>query len=229
MNSWKDDFVNFFMDHTKIRAAGSLSSSEALEVYRLDYDARLFEALSKNYEATWIVLGDELFSDLAYAYIKKYPSISYTLNTYGNHFPLFLLENSDDGGVDAYQMSLFEQCFWQLFHLRESVYCSIDENAIINKKFKLKNLHLFASNLDLGFIWKNREEGVKDDYVDEIYGEFFFILFKKGMRVEALKINSRLFGFLANLKQMGTFTSLGEHHLESEDWKIVFDILSYDE
>lgn len=228
MNSWKKDFVNFVIDHTKIRAAGNLTSSEALKVYRSDYDARLFEALSKNYEATWIVLGDELFSDLANAYIKNYPSISYTLNTYGHHFPQFLLANSEDGEIEAYKMAIFEQSFWQLFHLKESAHHSIDESEILNKNFKMNNVHLFDSNLDLGFIWKNREEGIKDDYVDGIYGEFYFVLFKKGMRVEALNINSRLFGFLTELKEKGTFSSLGEHHLGSEDWKIVFDVLSYE-
>ena len=48
-----------------IEAGGSLTNEEALKVYSLDYKARMQEALGQNYEATWLVLGDDEF--LSYA------------------------------------------------------------------------------------------------------------------------------------------------------------------
>src|SRR4051812_17487252 len=73
-----------------IKPAGSLSNLEALNVYRGDYTARMLEALGKNYEATWVLLGDEEFMDAATRYIKLNPSTYTNLTTYGESFPNFL-------------------------------------------------------------------------------------------------------------------------------------------
>lgn len=77
------------------KTAGSLTISEAFDVYRKGYVARLTEALGETYETLWKFLGDDGFFQLAEKYIKENPSQDPNLSNYGIQFPKFISRQSD--------------------------------------------------------------------------------------------------------------------------------------
>jgi hypothetical protein len=70
----------------------ALDSSSRLEIYIDAYFERLLECLGQEFQATRGVLGDETFNALAFGYLRREPSHSYTLNTLGTMFPNYLRE-----------------------------------------------------------------------------------------------------------------------------------------
>ncbi len=70
----------------------ALGSAERLEIYVDAYHERLLECLREEFTATGCAMGDELFHALAFGYLQRYPSRTYTLNVLGAKFPQFLAE-----------------------------------------------------------------------------------------------------------------------------------------
>ena len=75
-----------------IARSRALSSVERLEIYVDAYYERLLECLREEFPATRTALGDELFHALAFGYLQRYPSHSYTLNRLGDNFAVFLAD-----------------------------------------------------------------------------------------------------------------------------------------
>jgi hypothetical protein len=76
-----------------IRRSRSLSSAERLEIYVNAYYARLMECLDEEFAVTRYAVGEELFSALAFGYLQRHPSRSYTLAMLGASFPRYLAES----------------------------------------------------------------------------------------------------------------------------------------
>jgi hypothetical protein len=70
----------------------TLAPEERLELYRDMYAVRLIEAIEGDYPAVAALLGHRGFHALSAAYIERHPSVSYTLNRLGDHFPQFIAE-----------------------------------------------------------------------------------------------------------------------------------------
>jgi hypothetical protein len=70
----------------------SLDSSSRLEIYIDAYFERLLECLGQEFQATRAALGDENFNAVAFGYLRREPSHSYTLNDLGVAFPSYLGE-----------------------------------------------------------------------------------------------------------------------------------------
>jgi hypothetical protein len=68
------------------------TSIERLEVYANAYYARLLECLRDEYPALLHAVGEEVFDGLAFEYLQKYPSASYTLSDLSRRFAQFLEE-----------------------------------------------------------------------------------------------------------------------------------------
>ena len=63
------------------------------EVYRQAYRARLRAALRDNYEVLPLVMGDDVFDELAHAYIAAHPSSHDSLRWFGHQFASFMAAN----------------------------------------------------------------------------------------------------------------------------------------
>ncbi|WP_192809670.1 HvfC/BufC N-terminal domain-containing protein [Actinomadura rudentiformis] len=61
--------------------AGSarLTAEQCLDIYRIDYQARLLETMRHQHPSLRVLLGDELFDDFAADYLRSHPPRSYTL------------------------------------------------------------------------------------------------------------------------------------------------------
>jgi hypothetical protein len=72
--------------------SNALDSSSRLEIYIDAYFERLLECLGQEFQATRAALGDENFNAVAFGYLRREPSRSYTLNELGATFPSYLSE-----------------------------------------------------------------------------------------------------------------------------------------
>lgn len=239
---WQNDFINYVITNnastellSTILPAGELTIIDSLKVYANDYNARLLEAMSKNYEMTWLVLGDEIFLDLAKLYISKYPSSYRSLNDYGDKFPDFLNEHSYS---DYSEIANYENSFWRVFHSKENKKKILTEDVIANGIFDLSVLYTFSSMWNFPFLWSRREVGVKDEEADLIHASEvkFWVLFKLEDRVTVLELNRIEYDFLRLLKQNKKIglveDELDFNNLEDEeliDWQKILGILSYSE
>ena len=87
----------------------ALSAADRLGVYADAYYARLLECLREEFTALVHALGQELFDEFAFAYIRAYPSKSYTLHHLGANFPGYLAETcpaDEDPGWAAFLIDL---------------------------------------------------------------------------------------------------------------------------
>lgn len=67
-----------------------LSPDESVGLYRGMYGLRMVEALEIDYPALRAFLGEYRFGKLIEAYVRHYPSTSYTLNRLGDHLPAYI-------------------------------------------------------------------------------------------------------------------------------------------
>ena len=154
-----------------VTPGGQLNQSEALQVYRSDYYARLQDALGENYEAVWTVVGDEDFYTLGQGYIRKYPSDLRDLTSYGEFFVDFL-KSSDH--LDDYpfliDLASFERVFWSIFHTRRESY-EVDWTKYVDSFSELyfsfsSNLRIFSWNYKVKDIFEYRITGFTDPDFD---------------------------------------------------------------
>lgn len=76
-----------------VRRSRTMTASERVGIYAHAYYARLLECLGECFPILRRVLGPDLFEPIAFEYLQRYPSRSYTLDRLGDRFAQFLEEN----------------------------------------------------------------------------------------------------------------------------------------
>lgn len=71
----------------------TLDVDTGLAIYHNAYLSRLQEVLRHDFGAIWYWLGDDEFSSLIDAYVRRYPSAHYSLRWLGERFAAFILEH----------------------------------------------------------------------------------------------------------------------------------------
>lgn len=75
------------------------------------------EALGETFQATWWVLGDELFFECCRHYIQRHHSHYYNLSDYGETFPTFLKRRQKLRSIPYLEeLASFEWSFKNIFH-----------------------------------------------------------------------------------------------------------------
>lgn len=214
-----------------IKPAGNLSQRDALNVYRGDYLARMQEALGKNYEATWVLMGDEDFMNVSSQYIYSYPSTYTNLTAYGELFPNFLERDQD---TDIVVMANFEKIFWSLFNQKGNPAKVISPEELPIIMFDLQDsIYLFESSYQLYQLWQKREEANSDMSLDDFEGKQYLAVFKQDEKVAVREISQVQYYMLKCFSEScGWKKSL--ENIQSKkltiseiDWSKVFTILSY--
>ncbi|MCY7388193.1 MAG: DNA-binding domain-containing protein [Burkholderiales bacterium] len=82
--SGERDVLSEVMDGPRLDALGRL------DVYATGYQLRLIEILDADYPALHVLAGDDLFDQLARAYIAAHPSVFPNARWFGLHLPQFL-------------------------------------------------------------------------------------------------------------------------------------------
>lgn len=234
LKKFQDSFVNMVTAQMQenellemIIPSGQLTEKEAIEVYSLDYSARLQEAMGSNYEATWLLLGDEDFFELSQNFIKSNPSHEDSLTNYGENFPEFLLLHSVD--FEIIQMAQFERCFWKLFHSAHQNDVIITQEHLENSTFKLDEIYLYETDLRLDLIWQSREKEMDALSELNLYEKSYFVLFKKFEKVEILKISDSAYLLLKELKEVQIIKKMSSTESDPQVWAEVLSILKFAE
>lgn len=107
---------------TIVRRSRSLTASERIGIYAHAYYARLLECLGESFPVLRRVLGPELFEPIAFEYLQRHPSKSYTLDRLGDRFARFLEEHraADAGEPPAWpemlaDLARFEHAIARVF------------------------------------------------------------------------------------------------------------------
>lgn len=206
-----------------IEPVGTLSAEESIKVYQGDYIARMMEALGQNYEATWVLLGDEDFFALGKKYINTHPSIFKNLSTYGHHFDMFLEQEKVD--LEVIQMAAFEKSFWKYFHQAPSK--KIDIQDVEEVEFAC-DFYISHSEIGLYDLWLRRES--PPDSLNDFLQEEYLCVFKKESKVEVQKISRIQYQLLRILKDTRSLNHAISKAEELEltpnenDWVVVLEI-----
>lgn len=89
--NWQAEFAESLMsEHPSLEGVHPIS---ALPLYKKNHDTHLIQALKTHYPLILKMLGTELFTSLAKAYLEQYPSGSSSTHDYGAYFTNFLTEH----------------------------------------------------------------------------------------------------------------------------------------
>ena len=99
----------------------SLRPAERVAIYQGMYLLRMEEALVSDYPALKHLLGDQRFAALVRDYVAAFPSVSYTLNRLGDHFPEFVAKwkGAPRPGV-AHDLARLERAMAEVFDAEET-------------------------------------------------------------------------------------------------------------
>lgn len=170
----------------EINPIASLSPTDCIEIYSKGYVARLTEALGETFEATWWVLGDDDFFELADQYIRANPSEAFDLSEYGSDFPDFLASLKQNDEISFLQdLGRFEWAFKNIFHKRNLQPLKVGWPAGVEKigLTLSDSATLLTSRFSVYEIWKRRAQPIETvGEVDWSQPEHL-ILFKKDSQV----------------------------------------------
>lgn len=217
----RDEFESSLLE--MIEPVGTLSAEESVRVYQSDYVARMMEALGQNYEATWVLLGDEDFFSFGKKYIDSHPSSFQNLTSYGHEFDAFLASNNAE--TEVIQMASFEKAFWKFFHQRPTVKRLFENIEEVKLEY---NYYLSSSEIKLYDLWMTRES--PPDSLEAFLEQEYLCMFKKESKVEVLKVSELQHEILSMLKEQRSLSNvitqteeLGINTTE-DDWAKILEI-----
>lgn len=211
LNFIQEQFVNAIRgcDNSlseSITPIAQLSTEACLNIYRRGYGARLTEALSDTFEATWWVLGDEDFFELCARYIEKTPSHVYDLSDYGADFPEFLsAERQSDEIQFLSDLAKFEWAFKAVFH-SANIEKSTNEDLLngLSESLKLTlspSVVLINSRFSVYEIWKRRATPITELSSVDLTKPENLLLYKKESQVYVQKLDNDEFLLIQSLGQ----------------------------
>ncbi|OUR96674.1 hypothetical protein A9Q84_10045 [Halobacteriovorax marinus] len=180
----------------KFTPAGTLSASEAMEVYAEDYEVRMLEALKENYAKVYEYIGAEKFYLLYNDFKETHSSSSYDLERYGDDFPHFIKDHLISAKApNLHTLAEMDKTFRAVFHapfiegLASQQLADANENSIFNF---LDTLKAFDAPVPL---WKG-------DYTEET--SFFFFRTSVGVNYFPIsKTQYTLFSHLLSGRALG--------------------------
>ncbi len=99
MSHFFDDFSAYLLgesDHisAQINETAKGDAHTRMDIYRHGYIQQLIDILADDFASIYQVLGTETFFEAGYDYLQRYPSTSYTVRHFGQHFAKFLSETA---------------------------------------------------------------------------------------------------------------------------------------
>jgi len=108
-----------------VREQGPADPASRLAIYHRAYRARMHEALGEAYERTWTYIGDELFAQMAGAYLDAHPSTFANLRWFGGDFSAFLARALDEHPYVA-ELAAFEWTLGLAFDAPDAAEAQLD-------------------------------------------------------------------------------------------------------
>ena len=214
----------------QMKPAGSLTPGQVMDVYRVDYKLRLREALGKNFEGAWLLLGDDEFTALSDEYVQSHPSALRNLTGYGDEFPEFLKIKNVDELTCA--MASFENTYWKLFHQASRKLNPILPEQMMDREFDLSDLVLIESPIQIYRLWLKREGSDSELSLDDYDSEERIACYRLEDRVEVKFLSQEQFNLLKLIREQvnlnKVFTELDAMNIliPQDQWQLVLEILT---
>ena len=136
---WQLAFEQHLLSETSVansRFAATLLGGPTLDVdtglaiYHNAYLSRLQEVLRHDFGAIWYWLGDEEFTSLTDAYVRRYPSAHYSLRWLGERFAMFILEHLvAEQSAPLAELARLEWAFTLAFDAPQGTPLTLDDMA----------------------------------------------------------------------------------------------------
>ena len=188
----------------EIIPAGKLSSLEALNLYRGDYNARLEEALQNKYEAVYLIAGEELFSDLAQIFLNTHKSTDPDLQKFGDEFPNWLETTAplNDSMSFLSEVAKIDLTFHKIFHMdrleKQQQLQPTPENIYLKSNSPLILVQVSSSGYS---VWSLRHETeLPSDF--EWNKEEHLLIYKTSQRtIHSIVLEPPIFNFINKMVQ----------------------------
>jgi len=190
-----------FLAH--IEPIAELSTEDCLEIYSRGYYARLIEAMGETFEATWWVLGDDDYFELAKEYVQLNTSQVYDLSQYGEGFASFLALKQQSNEIPfLVDLARFEWIFKEVFHcpdINQPEDLFQESISELTHLIRSPSAFLLKSEYSIYEVWKQRSQPIEAlDDVDFFSAENLLI-YKTSGRVFVRKMAAEVWGMLNSL------------------------------
>ena len=190
---------------------GNLTPKDVIKVYSTDYKYRMLETMQANYEALWMVLGDEQFEEIVFEFIQESPSKEYDLNLYGLEFPIFLQSKKEllEEMPFLNDLANFEIAFWKIFHSPNPPVCNRTEYSnerILNSFFRADaSMALVKFDFNIFPLFKFKDKTLEDffeQYEPEIINNpAYYLLYKENGKVNCQTLSQAQFQFFSEINE----------------------------
>ena len=205
-----------------------LSASHHLDIYRHSYIARLRSCMQSQFSALAYALGSELFELFADQYLDTYPSESYTLNTLGEKFALFLQETRPDSGQEQketwpdfmIELAGFEYALSVIFDVHADDQAVVTSHDAPDESLKLAPVfHLFHHQYPICSYYLGVVQGTEPElpFPEESYCAVTRHNYKLGL----FTIRGAQYHFLKNMQRGDSVEAAKENLVKTFEFKKV--------
>ena len=168
-----------------VRRQRGLGKSERLAIYHNAYRARMREALNEAYERSWTYMGDELFAELADAYLAEHVSTFRNLRWFGDRFAGFVRHQLPEHQCVA-ELAAFEWALGLAFDAPDAELAGVDHfralapEAWAGLVLKLQpSVQLLRMEFNSVALWQALGEGVEPPPVERLPAPCTWLVWRK--------------------------------------------------
>ena len=223
-----DELLSLIIDSPK------LSAKRAIEVYQEDYMARLTEALKNTFRATYWLIGEEDFKQLALDYIAITPSISSDLDDYGETFSDFCLTHElSKNYLFLASLARFEWDFRLLFHKKNIEGLSAEDFQLAiaeNKKLTLTSTcKLLSYDFLISELYALKDLAEENNSAFDYKQSEYIVIYKKDQFIMIKTLNKSQWEFLKQIETPQTildWISSAQDKIDALEIQELFEFLS---
>jgi len=169
-----------------LQASPRLTAQAQLNIYKGSVFGNLTQALADIYPVVLRCVGERFFNGMCSRYIQQHPSVSASLDDYGDSFPNFLSAFEPLKQFDYLPDVARLEWYWhRAFHARDepvleaSVLQSINPENYERVLLQLTDsLTVLRSDYPLLAIWRANQDGASEERVDLDEGGGFFAVWR---------------------------------------------------
>jgi hypothetical protein len=185
----------------------SLSADERTAVYSDGWFMRLEESLAEDFPSLRARFSNSAWESLVRAYLRKYPSSSFTLARAGDAFPLFLAEAANQPKAFA-DLALFEKAIYKSLNAKDvqpwdvASLQEMDPEAAADLKFELvPSATLIQSSWNIDELQDESEAAVAER-------ETYVLVYREGFTPTSRILERDEFLFLKRASEGATLSEI---------------------
>ena len=223
--------------HTFICKDGNLNPSDRIEIYRKNVTSAHVSVLMSVYPVCEMILGSDYFKLVAKKYFRENPSCSADLNEYGDKFPDFLQQLTEQRTelTNFNYLADLAQLEWKI----QEVYFSADNVELNMAELKNtclkqgKDLSLFLqpgvdivdSEYPIAELWEMHQRDNTEQVIDVDGEHEYLCIYRNVYQVLLKKIDADLFNLMAAIQEGKTLADIAGLFAESDKLTIALEKL----